>query len=75
MRKISVALTLEQMQALLTLAENQLFRVKHIDPKMPGYIVHPEELEVANSALLILGEALKTARQAKVAKTISVGQR
>jgi len=73
-KKISVSLSLEQLQAVLTLAENQLFRVKHIDPKMPGYIVRPEELEVATSAMGILGEALKTAKQAK-AKTITAAQR
>lgn len=65
MRKISVALTLDEMQAILTLAENQLFRVKHIDPKMPGYIVHPEELQVASSAVQVLAEAVKNAKQAK----------
>jgi len=73
-KKISVSLSLEQLQAVLTLAENQLFQVKHIDPKMPGYIVRPEELEVATSAMGILGEALKTAKQAK-AKTITAAQR
>lgn len=65
MKKISVALSLEELQALVTLADNQLFRVKYIDPKMPGYIVHPEELQVANAALQVLGEALKTAKEAK----------
>ena len=65
MKKISVALTLDELQALVTLADNQLFRVKYIDPKMPGYIIHPEELEVANSALQILSEALKSAKEVK----------
>ena len=74
MKKISVALTQEELQTLLTLAENQLFRVKHIDPKMPGYIVQPRQIEVANSALLILGDALKAAKQAPV-KTVSAGHR
>lgn len=72
-KKISVSFSLEQLQALMTLAENQLFRVKHIDPKMPGYIVRPEELEVANSAVFILGEALKTAKQAK-GKTVTASR-
>ncbi len=74
MRKISVTLTLDQLQALLTLAENQLFRIKHIDPKIPGYIVHPEQLEISNSALQVLSEALKVAKQPK-AKTVSAGHR
>ena len=74
MKKISVSLSLEELQALVTLADNQLFRVKYIDPKMPGYIVQPKELEVASSAVQVLGEALKAAKEAKL-KTISAGNR
>lgn len=55
MKKISVSLSLEELQALVTLADNQLFRVKYIDPKMPGYIVQPKELEVASSAVQVWG--------------------
>jgi len=65
MKKISVSLSLEELQALVTLADNQLFRVKYIDPKMPGYVVQPKQLEIANSAVQILGEALKAAKEAK----------
>lgn len=74
MKKISVSLSLEELQALVTLADNQLFRVKYIDPKMPGYIVQPKELEIASSAVQILGEALKAAKDAKL-KTVSAGTR
>ena len=74
MKKISVALTADEQQAVLTLAENQLFRVKHIDPKMPGYIVHPEELAVASSAVQVLAEALKGAKQVKP-RTVSAVHR
>jgi hypothetical protein len=74
MKKISVALTQEELQTLLTLAENQLFRVKHIDPKMPGYKAQPRQIEVANSALQVLGEALKSVKQAPV-KTVTAGHR
>lgn len=66
MKKISVALTLDEAQALLKLAENQLFRVKHIDPKIPGYIVAREELLIADSAVQVLSEAVKTAKPVKV---------
>ncbi len=65
MKKISVSLSLEELQALVTLADNQLFRVKYIDPKMPGYVVQPKQLEVASSAVQVLGEALKAAKEAK----------
>ena len=74
MKKISVALTFDEAQALLKLAENQLFRVRHIDPKIPGYIVAPEQLEVADSAVQILANAVKTARPLK-AGTATVAHR
>jgi len=65
LKKISVELTLEELQAILTLADNQLFRVKYIDPKMPGYVSRPEELRAANSAVQILQDAVKTAKGIK----------
>jgi hypothetical protein len=74
MKKISISLTLEELQALTTLADNQLFRVKYIDPKMPGYSIHPKELEIANSAVQTLAEALKAAKEVKP-KTASAGNR
>ncbi|HLK48833.1 MAG TPA: hypothetical protein VKT49_11895 [Bryobacteraceae bacterium] len=74
MKKISLSLTLEELQALTTLADNQLFRVKYIDPKMPGYSIQPKELEIASSAVQILTEALKAAKDAKP-RTASAGNR
>lgn len=74
MKKISVSLSLDELQALVTLADNQLFRVKYIDPKMPGYVVKPKELEVASAAVQVLGEALKAAKDAKP-KAVSAAHR
>ena len=74
MKKISLSLTLEELQALTTLADNQLFRVKYIDPKMPGYSIQPKELEIASSAVQILTEALKAAKDIKP-RTVSAGNR
>ena len=65
LKKISIELTLEELQAILTLADNQLFRVKYIDPKMPGYVSRPEELRAANSAVQVLQDAVKTAKGIK----------
>ena len=74
MKKIALALTLEELQALATLADNQLFRVKYIDPKMPGYSIQPRELEIASSAVQTLTEALKAAKENKP-KTVSAVNR
>ena len=56
MKKITVQLTAEELQALVTLSENQFFRLKHIDPQMPGYKVNHEELRAArmNPALIAI---------------------
>ena len=68
MKKISVELTLEELQAVVTLADNQLFRVKYIDPKMPGHVNRPEELEISKQAVQVLQQALNNAKGIK-AKT------
>jgi len=59
MDKITVQLSMEELQALLTLAENQFFRLKYIDPKLPGYKARPEQLQSAQSAVGVLQAALK----------------
>ena len=71
MKKITVEFTAEELQALVTLSENQFFRLKYIDPKMPGYKAHPEELQAAHSAVQVLEEALKKEKGFKVASVVS----
>ena len=71
MKKISVDLTLEELQALLKLADNQLFRIKYIDPKMPGYVPHPGELEVSKAAVQVLQDALNGVKGIKAKTSIS----
>jgi hypothetical protein len=51
MPKLSVPLSLEEAQALLELVDNQLFRMKFIDSRMPGYKANPEKLRVSTSAV------------------------
>ena len=57
-KKIKVELTVEELQALVTLTENQFFRIKFLDPKMPGYKARPEELKAAQSAVATIRRAL-----------------
>jgi hypothetical protein len=59
MKKITIQLTAEELHALVALSENQFFRLKYIDPKMPGYKARPEELQAAQSAVHVLQEALR----------------
>ena len=56
--KISVGLSAVELEALIKLAEDQLFRVKFIDPKMPGHRKNPEQLRAAESAVSTLKESL-----------------
>ena len=58
MKQIIVSLSREQLEILVTLADNQLFRMKYIDPKMPGHKARPEDLETARTAVRVLSDAL-----------------
>jgi uncharacterized protein YnzC (UPF0291/DUF896 family) len=62
MKKVSIQLSLEELQELLELVENQLFRMKFIDPKIPGSKVKPEKIEAANSAVKVLKDSFKAAK-------------
>lgn len=62
MQSISLSLTVNEIKALLQISQNQIFRMKYLDPKMPGYKAHPGELEAAESAVQTLSAALKEDR-------------
>jgi hypothetical protein len=62
MKKLSVQFTLEELQALLELVDNQLFRMKYIDSKVPGYKSDPEKLKCATAAVQSLKETFKAAK-------------
>ena len=61
-KKLSVQLSIEEVQALLELVANQLFRVRFIDRRMPGHKTNPEMMEMADSAVKTLQEVLKKAK-------------
>ncbi len=67
MAKIRIELTKEELQALVTLADNQFFRIKYIDPKIPGHKERPEELRAAQSAVQVLQSALRAMKGFKTA--------
>ena len=69
MKKLSVQLTLEELQELLELVDNQLFRMKYIDPKIPGHKTNPEKLRAATSAVQALRDTFKTAKGFNFAMT------
>jgi hypothetical protein len=71
MRKIMVQLTAEELRALVKLSDNQFFRLKYIDPKMPGYKADQEELRTAQSAVRVLQDALKKEKGFKVASSVA----
>jgi hypothetical protein len=60
MKKIRIELTVEELQALVTLTENQFFRMRFLDPKIPGYKARPEEMKAAQSAVATIHKALNT---------------
>jgi hypothetical protein len=62
MQQFSVKLTSDEIQALLELVDNQLFRMKYIDPKIPGHKDNPEKLRLAAAAVAALRETLSKAK-------------
>jgi hypothetical protein len=42
MQQIPLKLSLDEIRALLEMAENKLFRMKFIDSKIPGHKANPE---------------------------------
>jgi hypothetical protein len=71
MAKIRIELTLEELQSLLTLTSNQFFRMKYIDPKIPGHKERPDELRAAQSAVQVLESALKAKKGIKPTPSVS----
>jgi hypothetical protein len=62
MQKISVSLTLAELESTVSMMDNQLFRMKFIDSKLPGHIHRPEALKTAEAASQVFQDALKSAR-------------
>ena len=62
MQEITVKLSLEEIQALLGMVENQLFRMKFIDTKLPGHKPNLEKQRGCASAVSTLQEAFKKAK-------------
>jgi hypothetical protein len=61
-KKIKLELNAEELKALTTLAENQFFRMRFIDPRIPGYKIAPEVFRASQSATALLSEAMKKER-------------
>ncbi len=59
-RNVRIELSVEQLQANIRFLEDQIFRVKFIDPKIPGNRTNLEHINAAESALAVMQEALKT---------------
>jgi hypothetical protein len=53
-------MSVEELQASVQFLTDQIFRVKFIDPKIPGNQSNVSQVRAAESALLVLQEALKT---------------
>ncbi len=61
-KKIKVDLNPQELKVLTTLAENQFFRMRFIDPRLPGYTIEPEVFRASQSAVALLSEAVKKER-------------
>jgi DNA-directed RNA polymerase subunit H (RpoH/RPB5) len=59
MQPIHLTLSAEEVKALIQISQNQLFRLRFLDPKMPGYKARPGEVEAVERAVKTLETALK----------------
>jgi len=71
MTRITVKLTIRELELLANLASDQLFRREFIDPKMPGHRCNPAEISqgklmVARLRTLIDPRSAKRANQARI---------
>jgi hypothetical protein len=62
--KIRFELSTQELRAVATLMEDQLFRLKFIDPKIPGHKNDPYQMRAAESALATLKECLQAKKAA-----------
>ena len=60
MRRVTIKLTIKELELLISLASDQLFRREFIDPKMPGYKIKPEEIGLSKAIIVRLHALLKT---------------
>lgn len=63
MKSIKLSLTLDELKGLLQTVQNQLFHVKYLDPRIPGYKAQAGELKAAEAAVRVLEEAIKQDRR------------
>ena len=66
MQQVSLRMSVDEVQALLELVDNQLFRMKYIDPKIPGHKDNPDKLRLAAAAVNRLKEAFQNGKGIKV---------
>ena len=62
MRTIKLELSPDELKALAMMAENELMRMRFVDPRLPGHIADPEVLRAAQSITARLLEASKKQR-------------
>ena len=74
MQQIPLKLSLDEIRALLEMAENQLFRMKFIDSKIPSHKANPEKQRVAASAVNSLQEAINRAQGSKARRIVMLAE-
>ena len=67
MKKISVHLTPEELGIIVKLADNQIFRMRFIDTKLPGHYDNIEELKAAQAAVAVLRDCVPERKDDRVA--------
>jgi hypothetical protein len=59
MRKLAFRMSKDEIRAVLSLADDQIFRLKFIDRKIPGYKFDAQKFESGLSGVEVLRHALR----------------
>ena len=60
--RIKFQLDAAEVKLLTMMAENELFRMRFVNPRLPGYLIDPEVLRASQSITGRLTEAMKKLR-------------
>jgi len=72
MIKITLKLTLSELEALNSLASDQLFRREFIDPRMPGHRANPGELTLGKQLVERMKATLDKAKGIPMSRSAGI---
>ena len=60
MRRVTIKLTIKELELLTSLVSDQAFRREYIESKMPGYRINPDEIGLSKVIIQRLQASIKS---------------